>query len=184
MLRAIAYRIEEGLIALILGTMTLLTFLQVILRYVFGSGLLWALETTTYLFGWLVLIGISYGIRKRAHIGIDALVQTMPAKAKRIIGLIVVAAALLYAFLMFYGGWVYLDKLYTLGVDAEDIPVQRWILNLCLPIGFALLGVRLAEMAWRIVTGRSPGFELADETADAIKDVGGDPTHPRTTLPE
>jgi C4-dicarboxylate transporter, DctQ subunit len=184
MLRAIAHRIEEGLIALILGAMTLLTFLQVILRYVFGSGLLWALETTTYLFGWLVLIGISYGIRKRAHIGIDALVQAMPAKAKRIVGLIVVAAALLYAFLMFYGGWVYLDKLHALDVDAEDIPIQRWILNLCLPIGFALLGVRLAEMAWRIVTGQSPGFELADEAADAIKDVGGDPAHPRTTLPE
>ena len=184
MLRAIAHRIEEGLIALILGAMTLLTFLQVVLRYVFASGLLWALETTTYLFGWLVLIGISYGVRQRAHIGIDALVQTMPPKARRYVGLFVVAAALLYAALMFYGGWVYIDKLHTLGVDAEDIPIPRWILALCLPIGFALLGVRLAEMAWRILTGKSPGFELADEAADTIKDIGGDPEHPRTTISE
>ena len=183
-LRAIAHRVEEGLIALILGAMTLLTFIQVVMRYVFSSGLLWALEATTYMFGWLVLIGISYGVRKRAHIGIDALVQMAPGPAKRTIGLIVVAAALLYAVLMFYGGWVYLDKLHTLGVDAEDIPIQRWILNLCIPIGFALLGYRLAQMAWRIVTGRSPGFELADEAAETIKDIGADPVHPRTTLPE
>jgi C4-dicarboxylate transporter DctQ subunit len=184
MLRAIAHRIEEGLIALILCAMTLLTFVQVVLRYVFGSGLLWALETTTYLFGWLVLIGISYGVRKRAHIGIDSLVQAMPPAVRRYIGLFVVAAALFYAGLMFYGGWVYLERLHILGVDAEDIPIQRWILALCLPIGFALLGLRLAEMGWRILTGRSPGFELADEAADAIKDVGADPAHPRTTVPE
>jgi C4-dicarboxylate transporter DctQ subunit len=184
MLRAIVHRIEEGLIALILAAMTILTFVQVVLRYVFSSGLLWALEATTYLFGWLVLIGISYGVRKRAHIGIDALVHLMPGKTRRYVGLFVVAAALLYAGLMFYGGWVYVDKLHTLGVDAEDIPIQRWILSLCLPIGFALLGVRLAEMAWRILTGRSPGFELADEAAEAIKDVGADPAHPRLTLPE
>ena len=184
MLRALAHRIEEGLIALILGAMTLLTFVQVVLRYVFSSGLLWALETTTYLFGWLVLIGISYGVRVHAHIGIDSLVRTLPGGARRYIGLLVVAAALLYAVLMFYGGWVYIDKLHTLGVDAEDIPIQRWILALCLPIGFALLGVRLAEMAWRILTGKSPGFELADEAAEAIKDVRGDPEHPRMTISE
>jgi C4-dicarboxylate transporter DctQ subunit len=184
MLRAIVHRIEEWLIASILGAMTLLTFVQVVLRYVFGSGLLWALEATTYMFGWLVLIGISYGVRKRAHIGIDALVQIMPAKARRYVGLIVVAAALLYAGLMFYGSWVYIDKLHTLGVDAEDIPVKRWILNLCLPIGFALLGLRLGQMAWRILTGRSPGYEMADEAAETIKDIGADPVHPRLTLPE
>jgi C4-dicarboxylate transporter DctQ subunit len=184
MLRAIAHRIEEWLLALILGAMTVLTFVQVVLRYVFASGLLWALEATTYLFAWLVLIGISYGVRKRAHIGIDALIRLMGAKARRAVGLGVVAAALLYAGMMFYGGWEYVARLHILGVDAEDIPIQRWILNLGLPIGFALLGVRLAEMAWRIVTGRSPGFELADEAAEAIKDVAGDPAHPRMTIPE
>ena len=48
-------RLEEGLIALLLAAMTLLTFAQVVLRYGFNSGFVWALETTTYLFGWLIL---------------------------------------------------------------------------------------------------------------------------------
>jgi C4-dicarboxylate transporter DctQ subunit len=45
-------RLEEVLIAVLFAGMTVLTFIQVVLRYVFNSGLLRALEATTYMFGW------------------------------------------------------------------------------------------------------------------------------------
>ncbi|WP_368744354.1 TRAP transporter small permease [Desertibaculum subflavum] len=172
MLRVALHRAEEGLIAAILAAMTLLTFLQVILRYVFNTGLLWALEATLYMFGWLVLLGISYGVRTHAHIGIDAAVRLFPPAVRRSIGIAVVALALVYTGLMLYGAWFYVDRLFILDVDAEDIPIRRWILTLCLPIGFALLAIRLLGMAWRILAGRSPGYELADEAADALRDAG------------
>lgn len=172
MLRVALHRTEESLIAAILAAMTLLTFLQVVLRYVFNTGLLWALEATLYMFGWLVLLGISYGVRTHAHIGIDAAIKLFPPAARRVVGIVVVALALGYTGLMFYGAWFYVDRLYILGVDAEDIPIPRWILTLCLPIGFALLAVRLIGMAWRIVSGRSQGYELADEAAEALREAG------------
>ena len=50
--------------------MTVADVLQVILRYGFGGGFVWSLEATTYAFAWLVLIGMSYGVRTRgAHRG-------------------------------------------------------------------------------------------------------------------
>jgi C4-dicarboxylate transporter DctQ subunit len=52
MLRALD-RAEEWLTATLLAAMTLLTFLQVVLRYGFNSGLIWSLETTVYLFTWV-----------------------------------------------------------------------------------------------------------------------------------
>ena len=55
--------LEESLIALILGAMTLLTFANVIARYVFNSNILWALELTVFLFAWLVLLGASYAVK-------------------------------------------------------------------------------------------------------------------------
>jgi len=51
--------IEETLIAVILGLMTVVTFANVIARYVFNANILWALETTVFLFAWLILIGAS-----------------------------------------------------------------------------------------------------------------------------
>ena len=51
--------IEETAIAVILGLMTLVTFVNVVLRYVFNASLIWGLEVVLILFAWLVLLGIS-----------------------------------------------------------------------------------------------------------------------------
>lgn len=164
--------VEEGLLALILAAMTLLTFLQVVLRYAFNSSLIWALEADTYLFAWLILIGMSYGVRVHAHIGVDFAVKALPTRLRRLAGLLAIGLCLFYAALMLYGAWFYIAKLRMLGVLGEDIPVQRWILSLGLPIGFFLLFVRLLEQAVLILRGRVRGFELADEAAEALKEHG------------
>ena len=111
-LREAVHRVEEGLIALILGTMTVLTFVQVVLRYGFNSGFIWQLEANFYLFSWLVMIGISYGVRVHAHIGVDAAVRLLPPKPRRVIGIFVLLLALLYALLMTYGSFVYIHRMY------------------------------------------------------------------------
>lgn len=174
MVRAFVERGEEILLALLLAAMTLLTFIQVVLRYVFNSGLIWALEGTTYLFGWLILLGMSYCVRVHAHIGIDLAVKALPPVARRVAGLVAIGLSLLYAGLMAYGAYHYVARLHTLGILAEDIPVQRWLLAIVLPIGFALLGLRLVEQGWRVWTGQGEGFGLADEAAEALHGIGLD----------
>ena len=172
MFRRVWERLEEGLIALLLAAMTILTFTQVVLRYGFNSGFVWALETTTYLFGWLILFGLSYCVRVHAHIGIDLLVKALPEAARRLVGLAAIALCLLYAGLMAYGAWGYIERLMKLGITAEDIPVQRWLLTIILPIGFVLLGIRLLEQAILILRGEAKGFELADEAAEVLHEHG------------
>lgn len=161
-------KLEEGIIAFLLAAMTILTFVQVVLRYAFNTGFFWALEATTYMFGWLVLFGMSYGVKVGSHIGVDVLVKLLPAAGQRVIGIIAGALCMLYAGIVLYGGYVYVDKMYLLGVEAEDLPIQRWVLILILPIGFGLLFLRLAQTTWRIVTGKQAGLRLADEAREAI----------------
>src|SRR3546814_6097842 len=81
-------RLEEGLIALLLASMTLVTFGQVIARYVFNYSVVWALELSTFLFGGLIFLGISYGVRVTAHIGVDALVKRLPKSMTQALRLI------------------------------------------------------------------------------------------------
>jgi C4-dicarboxylate transporter DctQ subunit len=173
-LREAVHRVEEGLIALILGAMTVLTFVQVVLRYVFNSGFIWQLEANFYLFSWLVMIGISYCVRVRAHIGVDAAVRLLPPRPRRAVGIFVLLLALTYTVLMIYGSFDYIHRMYIINVEAEDIPIATWKLSLCLPLGFVLLFIRLLEMGWRIFTGRSEGYELADEAHEAIADTPHD----------
>jgi C4-dicarboxylate transporter, DctQ subunit len=181
-LREAVHRAEEGLIALILGVMVTLSFVQVVLRYGFNSGFIWQLEANTYLFSWLVMIGISYCVRVRAHIGVDAAVRLLPLAARRAVGIFVLFLALGYTGLMLYGSIDYIHRLYIINVEAEDIPIATWKLSICLPLGFALLFVRLLEMGWRIFTGQSEGYELADEAKEAVKDATHDNQPDATTV--
>jgi len=181
-LRDMLHRAEEGLIAFILAVMTVLTFVQVVLRYGFNSGFIWALEANFYLFSWLVMIGISYCVRVRAHIGVDAAVNLFSAPVRRAVGIVVVALTLVYAGLMIYGSVEYINRMMIIDIEAEDIPVKRWILSICLPIGFGLLFIRLLAMAWRIFTGKSEGYELANEAHEAVKDFNFDSQPDATTV--
>ena len=100
-------RIEETLIAGILGTMALITFANVVARYGFNNNILWALELTVFLFGWLVLLGASYAVKKGSHLGVDIIINILAPEARRILGLVAVSICIAFSFLMLKGAWDY-----------------------------------------------------------------------------
>ncbi|MZR11938.1 TRAP transporter small permease subunit [Maritimibacter sp. DP07] len=98
---------EETAIAVILGLMTTVTFVNVVLRYGFNESLIWGLEVTLILFAWLVLFGISYGVRVTMHLGVDAITGMLPSRPRRILALVSAAICLVYAALLMKGAWDY-----------------------------------------------------------------------------
>ncbi|MBO9436590.1 TRAP transporter small permease [Ruegeria sp. R13_0] len=99
--------IEETLIAVLLGLMTAVTFANVIARFFFNSNILWALELTVFLFGWLVLLGASYAVKKHAHLGVDAILNMLAPAPRRILALISVACCLAFSLLLLKGSYDY-----------------------------------------------------------------------------
>jgi C4-dicarboxylate transporter DctQ subunit len=146
-------RLEEGVLATLLALMTILTFVQVVLRYAFNSGLVWSLEATTYLFAALILFGMSYGVRTHTHIAVDLVIRRLPKRAAKIVNLVAILACLSYALLMLYGSAVFVDRLMILGNHARDIPLPKWLLTVTMPLGFTLLAFRFLEAGWRILRG-------------------------------
>ena len=61
-------KLEESLLALLMAAMTLVTFVQVVARYVFNYSFVWAMEFTGVLFAWLIFVGMSYGVLSLIHI--------------------------------------------------------------------------------------------------------------------
>lgn len=100
-------RLEENLIAFLLGAMTLITFANVIARYVFNSNIFWALELTVFLFAWLVLLGASYAVKIGAHLGVDAIINLVSPPTRKTLGLIAVSCCLAFALLLLKGAWDY-----------------------------------------------------------------------------
>ncbi|WP_427978889.1 TRAP transporter small permease [Agarivorans sp.] len=161
--------IEENLIASLLVVMTLLVFIEVVMRFVFNSGLHWIQEVTLYCSAWLVLLGASWGVREGAHIGVDAFVKLLPHKQRKLLTLVALALCLFYCSLFLYGSWVYLSKLHSIGIEMEDLPIEKWKAMSVLFIGFVLLVVRFLEVGWKVITNQQDGFHLADEAKESMQ---------------
>jgi C4-dicarboxylate transporter DctQ subunit len=142
-----ADRLEETFMIVALTFMTVLTVVQVVLRYVFSTGFVWSLEATTYTFAWLVLIGMSYGVRTEAHIAVDLVTSRLSPRGARAVAGIALAAGLAYCALMVFASSQFVDRLLALGTNARDIPLPRWLLTGIMPIAFVLLALRLVQAA-------------------------------------
>lgn len=162
-------KLDEWLIALLLAAMTLLTFVQVVMRYVFNSGFTWAMELTGILFAGMIFIGISYGVRVGAHIGVDAVVKLLPPKLRRLTSIIAVLLCMVYAGMVIYGSMVYVLKMKSVGLELEDLPIPMWTVRAVLPLGFFLLVLSFLPVLYDLVTGKSDRLHLADEVEEALK---------------
>lgn len=190
MLGRIINQIEEGMIAFLLAAMTLVTFSQVIARYVFNTGAVWALELTVYLFAWLVLFGMSYGVKIGVHLGVDAVVKVFPPGGQRVLTLLAALACIAYAGILLVGAWEYFAKIYRLGIATEDlyvprvivealypgeayeeVPIARWIPYSILPLGLALLLFRFVQATWQVFTGRREHISASHEAEDMVREA-------------
>lgn len=164
------HRVEEGFLAFLLAGMTIITFSQVVARYVFNTGAIWALELTTFFFAWLVILGISYGVRIHSHIGVDAFVKLLGKPSQRVMGLLVVLAGLIYAVLMLLGSWEHaFGVTFEFGFVTEDLKIPMWIPLSVMVFGFATMILRMLGIAWRIIVYKETGTMIADEAAEAIE---------------
>lgn len=160
--------LEESIIAILLASMTLLVFVEVVMRFGFNEGVMWAQELTLHLSAWLVLFGASYGVKIGSHIGVDALVKIMPPAVRRIISGVAVIACLVYCGLFIQGSWVYLEKMHMIGIELDDMPIPKWIAHSILLLGMVMLAWRLLQLLWDIATGKAEGFKLADEAKESM----------------
>lgn len=171
-MRQFVGRLEEGVISLLLVIMTLMVFVEVVMRFGFNSGFLWIQELTLLVSGWFVLLGASYGVRVGAHIGVDAFVKLLRPEIRRIVSIMAVLLCLGYCGLLFAGSWVYVSKMYKIGIELQDMEVQKWLAHSILVIGFGLLAYRFLELLWKMIKGEEIGFHLVDEAREALEEAG------------
>lgn len=176
MIARLLNRVEEGIITLLLVTMTIVVFVEVVLRFGFNMGMVWSDEFVLHLSAWMVMLGASYGVKVGSHIGVDAVVRLMPPTARRITTLAAIAMCLVYCGLFIQGSWVYLQKVHKIGIELEDLPITKWAAHSVLLIGFVLLAIRFLQLGWHVLQGKSDTFGFADEAKEALETLGAEMT--------
>ncbi|SFG87015.1 TRAP transporter small permease [Neptunomonas qingdaonensis] len=169
MIKKLISNFEEGFLSLLIVSMTLLVFAEVVARFGFNAGIHWAQEVTLLMSAWFVLFGASYGVKVGAHIGVDVFVKMLPSRIHRFLTVLAIVLCLIYCFLFLYGSWIYIEKLIKIGIELEDVPIPRWMPTSILVIGFVLLIVRFLQLGWKVIIGQADGFHFADEAEESME---------------
>ncbi len=97
-------RAAEWLMAVLLALMALVTGLAIAGRFVFSYSLFWSDEATRFLLIWIAFLGMSVGVRRGAHPGIDSLVRALrPGLGRFLCGIAVLASSLFFVVAIVYG---------------------------------------------------------------------------------
>lgn len=145
---------EKYSITILFGVATLLLFTNVVLRYVFDTGLFWVLELVQYLFAWVVLIGAAHGVKQGIHLGIDIMLERLPPSLRRLAVLLAVASCIVFVAIVDYQSFVYIIKIQQWGDLTEDLQIPQWIPYTAIPVGLSLMLYHFLAIGWEILKGR------------------------------
>lgn len=134
-------RLEEGLLILALVSMIITAVLQIFLRIVFHTGVVWGDEFVRVLVLWLGLLGAVSASRNDSHIRIDLVSRYLPERFKAgVTGMIQLATALICGLSAWFGGrFVLMEFEYQSRAFAA---VPAWACGLIIPLGFAVIALR------------------------------------------
>jgi C4-dicarboxylate transporter DctQ subunit len=165
-------RLEEILIATLIGAATLLIFVAVVHRYASGVPFLypfthqihlsWAQELCIYMFVWMAKFGAAYGVRTGIHVGVDVMINRLPPGMHKFYVLFgLLAGATFTGIVGTLGATFVWDVGHTDSVS-PDLEIPKWLVYLCIPLGSYLMCFRFLQVAWAFWrTGELPHHDVA-----------------------
>lgn len=158
-------------IALLLSLMAIFVFGNVILRYLFNSGITWSEEVSRFLFIWLIFLGAILALKDNEHLGVDSLVKKLPVKGKKIVYFLSNLMMLATLVLVFIGSW----KLTLLNVDqsapATGLPyayiyASGLVMSIC-------MGIILISNLYRVVSKRTDvsDFIMTTDSEELVEQI-------------
>jgi C4-dicarboxylate transporter DctQ subunit len=182
-------RLEEWLIAFLMGGATIVIFVAVVHRYasalpvpvvqdwLLKVNLSWAQELCIYMFIWMAKFGAAYGVRTGIHVGVDVLVNQLPGRHRvKVIVFGLLAGALFTGVVGTLGAQFVWDIAHTQQVSA-DLEIPMWIVYLAIPCGSYLMCFRFLQVTWSFVhTGELPHHDIAK--VEGLEEAAADNLHP------
>ena len=153
------YRVLKGAIALCLAAMVVLVFTNVVLRYLFNSGIATSEELSRWLLVWLTFLGAIVAMREHAHLGVDSLIRALPPRG-RLICFVLSYVLMLYAdSLLLIGSWKQAVLTYGDTAPASGISVGLFFYASGIVFGVSAAVILLYDLV-RALTGAASGDEL------------------------
>jgi C4-dicarboxylate transporter DctQ subunit len=182
-------RLEEWIIATLMGVATFVIFIAVVHRYLAGLPIpalqdflisintSWAQELCIYMFVWMAKFGAAYGVRTGIHVGVDVLINRLPDKWHRKFVVLGLLAGAVFTGIVGTLGAVFVERMAQTDSTSPDLEWPMWIIYLAVPLGSYLMCFRFLQvMVSFLRTGELPRHDHAyveglDEEIEAAKET-------------
>jgi C4-dicarboxylate transporter, DctQ subunit len=180
-------RLEEIIIASLMGLATLITFVTVVHRflvdvpllypYLFWIDLTWSQELCIYMFIWMAKFGAAYGVRTGIHVGVDVLIKRLSDGPRKWVVLFGLMGGALFTAIVGTMGAKFVYELMHTDQVSPDLEIPSWIVYGCIPLGSYLMCFRFLQVSWAYFrTGELPhhdatnvdGIEVSPEAPIAM----------------
>jgi C4-dicarboxylate transporter, DctQ subunit len=166
-------RLEEFIIAALMGGATLITFLTVLHRFLVDVPFLypilfpinfdWSQELCIYMFIWMAKFGAAYGVRTGIHVGVDVLVKRLDANWRKGVILFGLFGGALFTAVVGTMGAKFVYELMGTDQVSPDMGIPSWIVYGCIPLGSYLMCFRFLQVAWSFFwTGDLPHHDVGN----------------------
>ena len=135
--------VTEAVCCIFLLAMTVTVALQVICRYVLGAALTWSEEFSRYGLVWITFLGGAIAVKRGAHMGVEALVNALSGKTRRIVELFTLLAVMGFLVVAIIKG-IQL-ALFNMNHHSPAMGVPMGVVYLAIPTGCLLMLVHASE---------------------------------------
>lgn len=137
----ILYRVEDSILVGLLLLMITLAVLQIFLRNLFETGIVWSDVLVRILVLWVGLLGAMVASRQGNHINIDILDRFLPERAKVVVSFVVeVFTAFICAIVAYYSLQFVQMEFADGGMAFAKVPV--WLCEAIIPFAFVVIAMR------------------------------------------
>jgi len=145
--------IEEYFSVLSLLFASVLIFINVIMRYFFGTSIPWSGELARYLIIWFIFIGSSIAVRERAHAKVDVLIAHVPPYYKKALSILASALGIVFCGFIIVSGIQTIQTVVSFTNITPALGIPMYIPYLALPIGAALMMYRFIQVIFEDIKG-------------------------------
>jgi TRAP-type C4-dicarboxylate transport system permease small subunit len=148
-MKKILEHFEESIGVVLLAIMALFAFANVITRYFIKYSFAFTEEVEVAALVWLTMLGAAAGFRRGIHLGFNLLELKFPNLGRNVLyPLASILTIITVCFLIWFGIYQIRDEM-ELKTTTEALGIPHWLYSLALPVGGALVIVRVIEATWQ-----------------------------------
>jgi C4-dicarboxylate transporter DctQ subunit len=134
-------RAEQILLVVLLSSMIVIAFLQIVLRNLFSTGLAWGDPLVRNLVLWIGFIGAALATREGKHINIDVVSRWMPPLGKGLAEFLTELFSFFICGLLTFAALKFIKNEAQMG-NVAFLEIPAWIPEIILPVVFGLMALR------------------------------------------